>query len=335
MRYLILLILSVFVTHANSIEWEDKKLFEGAIGSQTISVISSTDTAIFAPIITSFLTTNPELNINYYVASSADVYEEFQRNPQDYDVVISSAMDLQLKLVNDGFSARIEGISYPDWAQWRESLFGFTMEPASIVINKKAFETLKVPRSRQEMIRVLRTNPDLFRGKIGSYDVRQSGLGYLFATQDARASETYWRLMEIMGSLETRLYCCSGSMIEDLSNNTISIAYNVLGSYAQARTDIADKIEIILPSDFPNTMMRTAMVSKHSSSIRSSASFLRFLTSSEWTKAEGDSYHLPPLQAASQNEQRSAIALEPGLMIFLDKLKRKTFIKEWENALIQ
>lgn len=335
MRYFIVLIVGFLATHSHAIEWEDTRRFEGANEQQTISVISSTDTAIFAPIISNFLAVHPDISIDYYVASSADVYKEFQRQPAQYDLVISSAMDLQLKLVNDGLATRIESIEYPDWAQWSSSLFGFTMEPASIVINKNAFRNLEVPRTRQEMIEVLRANPDVFRGKIGSYDVRQSGLGYLFATQDARASETYWRLMEIMGSLETRLYCCSGSMIEDLANGKILIAYNVLGSYAQARTDITDEIEIILPSDFPNTMMRTALVSKDTSQLRAASTFLRFLTSSQWSKAANHTPSLPPIVSASQQQQRSVIALEPGLMVFLDNLKRKMFIKEWENALIQ
>ena len=319
----------------SSLKWEDRKLFGNTSNSQAITVLSSTDTSVFAPIIESFLSDNPELTIEYLVAGSAEVYQRFRQSPSSYDVVISSAMDLQLKLVNDGLAYQINDIQHPDWAQWRQSLFGFTLEPASIVVNKLAFATLPEARSRQAMIELLRTNPDSFRGKIGTYDVRQSGLGYLFATQDSRASETYWRLMEIMGSLETRLYCCSGEMIEDLANGEIVIAYNVLGSYANARTDIADKIDIILPSDFPNTMMRTVLVARKSQQHRSATSFLRYLTSAGWDDSDSDKPSLPSIKDDPVDTQQSIIQLEPGLMIFLDKLKRRTFIKEWESAIIQ
>ena len=67
---------------------------------------------------------------------------------------------------------------------------------------------------------------------MGTYDLRKSGLGYLFATQDARATETYWRLIEVMGQLETNLYCCSSDMIDDVISRTFFFAYNLLGSYA-------------------------------------------------------------------------------------------------------
>jgi iron(III) transport system substrate-binding protein len=185
------------------------------------------------------------------------------------------------------------------------------------------------------MIKILRANPDKFRGKIGTYDVRQSGLGYLFATQDARTSETYWRLMEVMGNLDTQLYCCSGDMIEDLAEGTIAISYNVLGSYAMARSDIADKITIILPSDFPTTMMRTALVGKNTSHPNIAKLFLRHLTSSRWRDQGDGVFPTPSLLPSSNSARRSTIALEPGLMIYLDRLKHQTFIEEWESAIIQ
>jgi len=335
MRYLFILMAGLWSIGTQAVEWEDRKLFEGGSGGDTLRVISSTDLSFFSPIIDDFLVLNPDLNVEYLVAGSSDIFDEFRRTPSEFDLVISSAMDLQLKLVNDGYAHRTESIDYPDWAQWRQSLFGFTLEPASIVVNKSAFADLTVPGSRQEMIEVLRANPELFRGKLGTYDVRKSGLGYLFATQDARTSDTYWRLMEIMGSLGTRLYCCSGEMIEDLANGTIAISYNVLGSYAMARGDLADKIQTILPSDFPITMMRTALIAKNTPRVRSAVLFLRYLTTVRQVDPGVDSFLLPSLQPVSHNVQRSIIALDPGLMIYLDRMKRQAFIKEWESAIIQ
>lgn len=58
-------------------------------------------------------------------------------------------------------------------------------EPATIVINKAAFDGLDIPQSRQELILGLCDHPKRFQGRVGIYDLRISGLGYLFATQDA------------------------------------------------------------------------------------------------------------------------------------------------------
>jgi len=335
MRFIIALILLFTSSTGMGVDWEDRQQFKGATGIDTLRVLSNADTSVFAPILKSFLQNNPNLNIDYRVASSSDIYHEFQQSSDQYDVVISSAMDLQLKLVNDGFALRSDDLQHPAWAQWRQSLFGFTLEPAAIVVNKAAFDNLPLPQSRQQMIEVLRQNTEIFDGKIGTYDVRTSGLGYLFATQDARRSETYWRLTEIMGSLDVRLYCCSGEMIEDLANGNIVISYNVLGSYAAARTKLADKIEVILPSEFPTTMMRTALISASTTKPSAAASFVRHLISSQWGAADDSVKTLPSLHHATSQLQRSAITLEPGLMIFLDRMKRDNFIGEWERAIIQ
>jgi len=248
--------------------------------------------------------------------------------------IISSTMDVQLKLTNDGFARALGSVSPPEWAQWRQSLFAFTAEPAAIVLNREAFAGHPIPQTRQELIEALRARPDVFRNRIGTYDVRKSGLGYLFATQDARASETFWRLMEVMGGLNVRLYCCSGDMIDDLTDGTIAVAYNVLGSYADARADSQDALTIVLPSDFPTTMMRTAFVSRATQKPEAAERFVRYLVAYQ-SSATDKSRSLPSLLGGDTEAERETIALKPALITFLDVLKRRKFISEWESALIQ
>lgn len=314
--------------------WEDRQVFAQSGASSTLRIISSTDTDLFAPIIDAFVSAYADISVEYLVTGTADIDRHIRRGPGDFDIAISSAMDLQLKLTNDGFARRLETVSHPAWAEWRQSLFAFTSEPAAIVINRSAFENLAIPQSRQELIVALRARPEVFDGRVGTYDVRQSGLGYLFATQDARTSETYWRLMEVIGGLNVRLYCCSGDMIDDLSDGTIAVAYNVLGSYAAARVDSQDTLEIILPSDFPTTMMRTAFVSKASQDPEAAERFIQFLLAYQSSALDGTAA-LPSLRGGGEGAERATIALEPALMTFLDTLKRAKFLTEWESALIQ
>ena len=334
MRNLIALVL-VFLCHAGwAQDWEEQRLFNNEEATTTLRLISSTDTALFAPLIEAFVAGNPDIAIEYLVTGTADIDRRFRKTPDAFDIAISSAMDLQFKLTNDGYALELEGVSHPAWAQWRQSLFAFTSEPAAIVINRAAFEGRPIPESRQELIEALRARPDVFRGRIGTYDVRQSGLGYLFATQDARASETFWRLMEVMGGLDARLYCCSGEMIDDLTNGTIAVAYNVLGSYAEARAESQKTLEIVLPSDFPTTMMRTALVSGETDEPVAAQRFIQFLGTYQSSPTNGARL-LPPLRDREDGNERATIALEPALLTFLDALKRTKFLSEWEDALIQ
>ncbi len=334
MRILTTLVLILWSACATAQEWEDTQVFNDAATGPFLRIISSTDTALFAPLITSFVDENPNTRVAYFVTSTADVDRRLRDTPDAFDIVVSSAMDLQLKLVNDGFARQLPGIEHPDWATWRQSLFAFTAEPAAIVINRAAFAGAPIPATRQELIEALRDRPTAFRDKVGTYDVRQSGLGYLFATQDSRASDTYWRLMEVMGRLGVRLYCCSGDMIDDLTTGKIAVAYNVLGSYAAARPEVNDSLAVILPSDFPITMMRTAFVTAATAEASAAESFIAHLLATQ-AFGQGENLLLPPLTSEDAAEDRATIPLEPALMTFLDALKRRRFLAAWEDTMIQ
>jgi hypothetical protein len=202
------------------------------------------------------------VTIDYTVASSTEVMDGISREKQPFDIVISSAMDLQTKLANDGFARNHTSPAtqdLPDWAVWNDMVYAFTQEPAGFVISNALFEGLPIPQNRQQLITALRQNPNRFKGRVGTYDIRKSGAGYLFATQDARASDTYWRLTEVMGTLDPTLYCCASEMIDDVVNGDLAVAYNVLASYAE-KSPHKDKFTIILPSDFSIVMLRTILI---------------------------------------------------------------------------
>ncbi|MEM6565042.1 MAG: ABC transporter substrate-binding protein, partial [Pseudomonadota bacterium] len=268
-------------------------------------------------------------------AGTSDLNTIFRDTPEAFDLVVSSAMDLQFKLANDGYARRVEALDYPRWAQWRQSVFAFTSEPAAIVLNRTAFDGAPLPKTRQDLIRLLRSDPDTFKGKLGTYDVRASGVGYLFATQDARASETFWRLMEVMGNLDARLYCCSGDMIEDVASGEIAVAYNVLGSYAAARKDLAASIEVVLPADFQTVMMRTVLISGETTQPEAAEALLSFLLENKAIDGEYRADGLPGLDLSRGADEQSTIALEPALLTYLDAVKARRFLAEWADAIIQ
>lgn len=333
MRYLVFITALLFPLAAACQEWEDRRVF-GTPDGAPLRILSSTDTSFFAPIIIDFIARTPNTSVEYLVTGTVDLDRIFRASPERYDIVISSAMDLQLKLTNDGFSHPIVNVDHPEWAQWRNSLFAFTSEPAAIVLNRQAFDDLALPSSRQDLIQLLRAHPERFQGRVGTYDVRQSGLGYLFATQDARATETYWRLTEVMGRVGAKLYCCSGQMIDDLRTGDLVMAYNVLGSYAQAQAQTSDDLVVILPSEFPTTMMRTILASAAAPDPQRADLFVRHVLRLQ-SIADPLIFPLPPLSGSRGFQTHRTINLDPALMTYLDRMKREAFIREWENAIVQ
>jgi len=337
MRHFVFPVILIWMaTLAQAFELEDRARFGPAVADQELRILSTADIGFFEPMITSFLAPRPGIAIDYLVVSSAELMRAIQDEGHAFDVAISSAMDLQTKLANDGKAQRhVSSVtqSLPDWAIWNDMLFAFTQEPAAIVVSKAGFEGLTIPASRHGLINLLRQHPERFRGRVGTYDVRQSGLGYLFATQDSRASDTYWRLTEVLGGLEPRLYCCTSDMIDAVTSGELLIAYNVLGSYAANRAD-RDAFEIVLPSDFTTVMLRTAMIPSNAALPELSGAFVDHLLSRshgpDWQPLSELALDLRQIETALNR-----IRIGPGLLVYLDQLKKRAFLSEWERAILQ
>lgn len=321
---------------SSAFDIEDQAVFGDPNAANVLRILSTADISFFEPMILSYLEDHPNVAVDYTVASSTDVMAALLEEQTSFDLAISSAMDLQTKLANDGLarphsSGQTERL--PDWAVWNDMVFAFTQEPAAFVISNKAFDGLELPENRQELITTLRQNPDIFESRVGTYDIRQSGAGYLFATQDARASDTYWRLTEVMGALDPKLYCCTSNMIDAVVSGELAIAYNVLASYAEKRAD-SDAFTIILPSDFSIVMLRTMLIPTTSTNPELAGQFLDFVLGQTFPKGTSPLLQSEMLAQANENALHR-IALGPGLLVYLDQFKNKSFISEWESAILQ
>jgi iron(III) transport system substrate-binding protein len=315
---------------------EARATFGPPTNDPNLRILSTADISYFEPMIASFLENNPDISIDYTVASSSQVMQAIAKEQAQFDLVISSAMDLQIKLANDGHALRhapLRTVELPTWAHWNSMVFAFSQEPAAMVVSKQFLAQLGDIQTRQSLIGLIRKNPDKFRGRIGTYDIRRSGLGYLFATQDARGSETYWRLMEVMGQSDVQLYCCSSDMIGDVLSGKLDMAYNVLGSYAQ-RHPQADQVAIILPQDMTTVMLRSVLIPKTTQQPALAGLFLDHMLQRAFGTQTGAGHNLVGGQP-SQSSAINRIGLGPGLLVFLDRYKKQRFLSEWESAILQ
>lgn len=325
---------------AAAFEVEHEQLFEGASPRAELVILSTTDIDIATPLVTAFLATRPDLSLRYIMASTQEVFRAVADEGAAVDLVISSAMDLQMKLANDGLAAAHASdaaMALPSWARWRDRLFGFALEPVVTVVSRKGLEGLPIPETRRDLIALLRENPERFEGRIATYDPHISGAGYLFATQDARQTDAFWRLAEVMGRLDARLYCCSVEMIEDLAAGDILVAYNVVGSYAATHARTIPDAAVIELQDFSLALLRSALIPVTASRPDLGAAFLDFLIGPEGQRISRGDTAFPPLTegAIELSAHIRPIRLDPGLLVPLDRLTRRNFLREWDAALTQ
>ena len=304
-----------------------------------LNILSSTDVDVFEPLIKLFVKDNKQIRIRYVTASTSDIYKEITNsNKSNFDLVISSAMDLQMKLANDGFALDIENIeksAIPEWSMWRKQIVGFSIEPIVTVISKADFN-IKIPKTRRNLISILRNNPNKFYKKIITYDINKSGAGFLFASQDERQSESFWRLAEVMGSLKTKVVCCSSKMLDAVNSRESYIAYNIIGSYAEQRARKQKNLIVVYPYDYTLLLLRSAIIPKNSKNKANANIFLKFLLSKPGQKIlEKKGMLSIKNKKIFKKGNIKLIRLDTGLLVYLDKLKRKRFLSEWNEALFQ
>lgn len=337
---LLVMLNMLLIKSAHAFEIEDELLFEVPEPVNTLRILSNTDLIYFKPLVDAFQKQYSSTNVLYTVASSTELYKAVYEKRANYDLVISSAMDLQVKLVNDGLSIPHQSRAtdaMPAWSKWRNHLFAFTQEPAVLVASKAGMGSLPLPENRQQLISLIRDNPEHFEGKIGTYDIRTSGAGYLFATQDARQSDAYWRLAEVIGSLSPRLYCCTSNMLQDLESGKIALAYNVVGSYASAALNENSASVIVPMFDYTHFMLRSALIPADANNPELSGLFIDFLSDDAGRNLIKQQAGLPPVNGEELARQQHfrPISLGPGLLVYLDKIKRQHFLKDWVDAMVQ
>src|SRR5207249_10163485 len=92
------------------------------------------------------------------------------------DVMWSSAMDLQMKLVMDGHAAGYaspEAPQLPSWALYRDQAWGTTFEPVVFVYNKQRVAGSEIPQDHAGFATVLREHADKFDGRVTGFDIEK------------------------------------------------------------------------------------------------------------------------------------------------------------------
>lgn len=324
-----------------------------ARAATTLSVQSSTDTNAIWPVIVAFEQRFPNIHVDYQEFQTRQLYNSFRKDfaahAHTADIVISSAMDLQTRLVNDGYAQTYHSpyaASLPDWANWRDQAFGFTFEPAVMVYSKAAFIGHTLPLTHESLARQLREHPDFYRNRVGTYDVRRSGVGYLFATQDAVQSSTSARLLESLGRSDVKTYCCTSEVLDRIDKGELILGYNLLGSYALGRAKKDSRIGIIVPRDYTLVMSRVVMIPAKARHVEAAHRFIDFLLSPAGQHVIANASALiairPDIKApmsASGIRQRydssyQPIDLGPGLLVYLDQMKKAHYLHEWESMML-
>jgi iron(III) transport system substrate-binding protein len=314
-------------------------------------VYSATDLPAAAPLLKEFRARYPRIAIEYLNMSSVEVYKRFMsenaEGARSADVLWSPAMDLQMKLVNDGHAQAYkspEAAKLPSWAVWRNEAFGTTFEPVVFVYNKRLLAPRDVPQTHAQLAQQVKGGGRTLKGKITTYDIEKVGVGFLMATQDSMTSSGYWDLAQAMFNSGVQLQPTTGIMMERIASGESLLGYNLLGSYAIVRAKTDPSIGYVLPRDYTLVISRIVFVAKTARNPNAARLWIDFLLSKRGQEIIANESQLFSLRADVEGEATAArlsrtlgdsikpIAVGPGLLTYQDQAKRIEFIRRWQKA---
>jgi len=315
-----------------------------------VVIYSALDTKAAQPLIKDFQALYPGVKVEYNDMNSTEMYSRFiaevASGQGSADVMWSSAMDLQIKLVDDGQAltyASPEAAKLPAWAVYRNQAYGTTYEPAVFIYNKRLVAADEVPQDHAAFAKLIATKADKFKGKVTTYDIEKSGVGFMFVVQDTKYFPGMKELEKGFGATSYRVYASTGNMLEKVSSGEHLLGYNVLGSYALVRAKKDPALGVVLPKDYTLVLSRVMFIGKQAKNPNAAKLWTDYILSQRGQTQIGGAVELFSIRSDVDAEYTSAslakqlganirpIPLSPDI-IYLDK-KRTDFLSEWKATL--
>lgn len=317
-----------------------------------VVVYSSTDTASANPLIKDFQALYPGITVEYNDMNTTEIYNRFisesAAGGNGADVLWSSSMDLQIKLVNEG-----NGMAYtspelpqmPAWANFKNTAYGTTYEPIAFVYNKRLLTGADIPQSHADLTKLLAGNADKFKGKFTTYDIEKSGVGFMLITQDSKQNPQFWDFVKAMGAASPRFQSSSGTMMERVSSGENILGYNIFASYAILRMKKDPGIGYVLPKDYCLVMSRVQFISAKAKNPNAAKLWTDYILSKRGQQIIAGAADLGSIRTDVEGDMTATalaktlgnavrpIPLSTDLLVYLDQTKRLDFIKQWQAAI--
>jgi iron(III) transport system substrate-binding protein len=263
------------------------------------------------------------------------------------DLLWSSAMDLQVRLVADGHAATYRSAETPaltKWAVWQDQAYATTYEPITFVYNKRLLAPADVPQDHTALLKLLSSKPEVVKGKITGYDPERSAFGYLVYSQDAAQFAQARELFRAFGRSGIRLYPQPSAMIERVSSGEHLIAYGIRGSYALGRAKHDRDLGVVLPNDYILITSRVAFIAAKAANPNAARLFLDYLLSNRGQTVMANQSGLYALRDDVEGEasmkrlteqigdKARHVPLGPDL-IRQDQARRNAFMSQWQAAM--
>ncbi|HXN14873.1 MAG TPA: ABC transporter substrate-binding protein [Usitatibacter sp.] len=317
-----------------------------------VVIYSALDTKAAKPLVQDFSALYPDIKVEYNDMNSTEIYNRFiaevAAGQGSADVMWSSAMDLQIKLVDDGQALDYRSPELPKlpaWSVYKNQAYGTTYEPAVFIYNKRLVTADEIPQDHAAFAKLLATKTDKFKGKVTTYDIEKSGVGFMFVVQDTKYFPGMKELVKGFGATSYKVYSSTGNMLEKVSSGEHLLGYNVLGSYALVRAKKDPGLGVVLPKDFTLVLSRVMFIGKQARNPNAAKLWVDYILSPRGQKLIGSDVELFSIRDDVEAEYTAAklakqlgsnvkpIPVSNEITEYLDAKKRLQFLSDWKATL--
>ncbi|HEY2628475.1 MAG TPA: ABC transporter substrate-binding protein [Usitatibacter sp.] len=328
------------------------KTIAAAKAEGKVVIYSALDTKAAQPLVRDFNAVYPDIKVEYNDMNSTELYNRFiaesAAGQGGADVMWSSAMDLQVKLVDDGKAMEYkspESAKLPAWSLYKNMAYGTTFEPAVFIYNKRLVTGDEIPTDHASFAKIINTHADKYKGKVTTYDIEKSGVGFMFVVQDTKYFPGMKDIEKGFGATSYKVYGSTGNMLEKTSSGEHLLGYNVLGSYALVRAKKDPGLGVVLPKDYTLVLSRVIFIGKGAKNPNAAKLWVDYVLSQRGQKMIGSDVELfsirddvdAPYTAAKLKAELGnnikPIPVSAEITEMLDAKKRLEFLGAWKSTL--
>lgn len=310
-------------------------------------IVAALDRQVAAPLLAAFRKTHPRIAVDYRDKTTLEVNNYAQQGQPPPDIVMSSAMPRQMARVNEGLAQPLhspQAEHWPDWAKWRNEVFGFTFEPIVMVYSLELAQHMIPPYTHADLYHLLSTQPEL-EGRVTTYAPQQSGVGYTLFQQDARYSPRFWNLVAALGASSVSLEDTTRAMLKGITQGRYWLGYNLLGSYAMLWAQTHPQVIVQVPKDYALVLMRMVFIHEDARHPDAAKAFLNFLLGRQGQHVLARKTPLfsilpgimGPYTAQRLRDQVGEhlypIPINATLLAYVDPMRRKAFMARWKREI--
>jgi iron(III) transport system substrate-binding protein len=235
-----------------------------------------------------------------------------------------------------------ESAKLPKWAVYKNQAWGTTYEPSVFIYNKRLVTGDEIPQDHAAFAKLINTKAEKFKGKVTTYDIEKSGVGFMFVVQDMKYFPGMKELIRGFGAASYKVYSSTGNMLEKVSSGEHLLGYNVLGSYALVRSKKDPGLGVVLPKDYTLVLSRVMFIGKQAKHPNAAKVWTDYVLSQRGQKIIGSDVELFSVRddvdaeytAAKLNKELGdhvkPIPVGKEITEYLDSKKRLEFLSNWK-----